>query len=682
MKLYWHDVLVENRSGLPKRPDLTTNVASDLIAHLLSIATVLAGRKSVHITDVRTADGGVSVDVDLMLGEIPVELSFTRDAQQTRREAIVHVGDGFATLDFATEPGQVAINQKAQPTDPNWDLNYRPLNAEAAHLFGLMNSDDNRKKHELGVRQNLNIIEANVDVERRIEEIQYADLKRDLHSEAEKLTAIHSLRQHLAAPLFDHGVIDDPKNHEAIDNEVNLAFQIIKTMANRPFSTQRSIAERLGISLEHQIRLNKAIRNSPFAQRVIRSAGLGTKYLANTIIPIIQSGSIHRSFHGTQGYPYRVGVYTGKSCMFHCTFCGRDPDAKYSGADVDPGNELLKQVFRDAPRDDPNRFYLSGGLEPLTNPGLGDIIQCGAAEGFRLSLYTNGFMLTPKLIDKQPGLWDLGSLRISLYGVNKETAEAVTLKPRSFEQVIKNAESFLKMRNERESELQFGFNFVLLRGKTDQLMPLANLLAEINRSAGGRQIDFLTLREDYSVSAEDGISEAERDEMVRTIREFEDRLKQDDLCDLKVDYGYSLQALKEGYVGTPLEMVTHDEMWASAYPQTSVVVDLLGDVYAYREAGFLNRPGADRYIMGRMTSEVGLEDIVRNFVDANGSFEARPGDTCYFDIFDHVVTKVIRQMENDELFGVPFEDGPVAGREPMRKTATQFTNAHFADASV
>ena len=70
-------------------------------------------------------------------------------------------------------------------------------------------------------------------------------------------------------------------------------------------------------------------------------------------------------------------------------------------------------MFKDAPKDDPYRFYISGGLEPLTNQGIGEIVNFGSEQGFKLSMYTNGFLLTPDLLKRHPGLWNLDTLRIS-----------------------------------------------------------------------------------------------------------------------------------------------------------------------------------------------------------------------------------------------------------------------------
>ena len=159
-----------------------------------------------------------------------------------------------------------------------------------------------------------------------------------------------------------------------------------------------------------------------------------------------------------------------------------------------------------------------------------------------------------------------------------------------------------------------------------------------------------------------GLSTDERARMVAAFATLQERCRRDDLRGLQIDFGYALHPESQGVVGRPLEMVRHADMRPHGFPQISVVVDLLGDVYLYREAGFLDRPGARRYIIGRVTATRSLEDVVREFVESRWRIEPGAGDTGYFDIFDHVVTRLLNQADDDERFGVPFDQGPIRDR--------------------
>lgn len=471
-------------------------------------------------------------------------------------------------------------------------------------------------------------------------------------------------------PLFlQERVVDPSANRATLDRWTTLGFKIVRALSDHPFETQADLSRDLALERDELVRLNRVLRQSDLAQELIVQRGQAAKYWQNTIGPMARSGAVRSALRGERRHPCRVGVYVGVSCMFSCSFCGRHRDARYAPQDVPSGNALFDQMLHAAPDGDPYTFYISGGLEPLTNPGLGDLVRAGAARGFKLSLYTNGFMLTPHLLQKQPGLWDLDTLRISLYGANAAEATRVTQHGKAYDQVRRNAAQYLRLRNERHAATKFGFNFVLLHDHADQVLDIVEMIAEVNREAqdaGGtrRQVDFLTLREDYSVPPDRGLSEAERARLVAMFAELKERRRREDLADLHVDFGYALYPESEGVVGQPLEMVSHTGMRPTGYPQVSVAVDLLGDVYLYRESAFLERPGATRYIIGRLTPTKSLEEVVAEFLASGRAIESRPGDTAYFDIFDHVITKLLNQADDDARFGVPFEQGPVRDRLP------------------
>jgi dTDP-4-amino-4,6-dideoxy-D-glucose ammonia-lyase len=113
-----------------------------------------------------------------------------------------------------------------------------------------------------------------------------------------------------------------------------------------------------------------------------------------------------------------------------------------------------------------------------------------------------------------------------------------------------------------------------------------------------------------------------------------------------------MRGLVEGVETAPVRRVAHTDMLGRGYPQISVVVDLLGDVYLYREAAFIGRVGADRYIIGRLTPEVGLAELLQRYLDDRDRFVVpRAGDEIFLDAFDHAVTAYLRQASDDLHFG-------------------------------
>jgi dTDP-4-amino-4,6-dideoxy-D-glucose ammonia-lyase len=255
----------------------------------------------------------------------------------------------------------------------------------------------------------------------------------------------------------------------------------------------------------------------------------------------------------------------------------------------------------------------------------------------------------------------LDIFRISWYGVDEDSYYQTTRRRGAFELVKRNLIELLKERNRRNSNLKIGINFIVLVNTTNQVLKLLDVIGEVNDAVGGRGIDFLTLREDFSTPVDEGLTPEERAMLVAIFAEFNER-RQRECPELQVDFGYALYPLSEGMVGKPLAMVTHEGMLPRAYPQVSVAIDLLGDVYLYRDAAFLERPGADRYVIGRVSRFHGLEQVVRDFLESGREIPPLPEDPALMDAFDHVVTKVIWQARSDNEVGIPFNLGPVRDR--------------------
>lgn len=662
--IFWQDISKEERWGALKQPDLTVNVATDIYPHILSFLFVLFNRQEIHLKEVELFDGGASGKITLFYGSLSINLFLSRVADVAFRGIKVFAKNSQLDINFTQEPGIITLNGESISQDPLWNILSKPLQAEISHF---LRKTQNQSICLPNQAENfLYIVQATQEVNIRINQIQTELIHQYLLNDFPAnppIDVVVALREHLVLPLLKSNIIHSPKDEEVINQWANITLSLIHKLSSQPFATQKEILAETGTSKAQLIKLNAVLQEIDFVQDLICKYGHSSKYWQNTIIPLIQSGVVEAAKHNIYHYPFRIGIYPGACCMFRCVFCGRNYAAQYEKQSIPVGNNEFTTMFQEAPKDDPYRFYISGGLEPLTNPGIGEIIRCGAKQGFKLSMYTNGFMLTPDLLEKQDGLWDLDTLRISFYGVDPETTYQVTRNKNSFTRVLKNAKEFLKLRNARHSKMKFGFNFVILPGKAQQVLQLAEILAEINCDAGNeRQIDFLTLREDYSRSENEAISSKEREELIEVFTQLAKRRKQEDLCNLYIDFGYALNAMNQGRVGKPLEMVSYSAMRKKGYPQISVVVDLLGDVYLYREAGFLERPGAKRYIIGRISKSNSLETVIRDFITSNREIEPMPQDTDFFDIFDHTVTQLLNQVDDDNALGIPFNKGPIRSR--------------------
>lgn len=445
--------------------------------------------------------------------------------------------------------------------------------------------------------------------------------------------------------------LEDINHLDGIDQE------ICKLLADDPFITQRDLAKRLGLAADQLKDIAKRLRSDPKAQQYIMRAGVGTKYWTNTIYPLLANGSLDAAIERRYMYPNRVGLYTGMSCMFYCNFCGRNPVAKYQKKWEKIGFDVFRQIIDQDPKTDDyweDRFRISGGLEPLTNQYLGDIISYGAAQGYKMQLYTNGFMMNDRYLDQHPGMLDLHAVRFSLYGTDAESAFRVTRHPQSFDNIIDNVIAYIN----RSTSTKVGLNWIILPGHASEVLRLMRIVDHINQHAK-RPLDFVTLREDFSQNIR-VISDEERQHLMSIFQQVVE-FKAHKWPTTHWDFGYALEPLTQGRNVGSLEMVSWKEMVPESFPQVAVAVDVKGDVYVYHESGFLDRPGAERYIIGNMTDS-SVAQVVEQFVTSKKRIRPMPQDVGYLDAFDHVVTRLINQHRDDTDFGIPWDQGPVAIR--------------------
>ena len=458
--------------------------------------------------------------------------------------------------------------------------------------------------------------------------------------------------------------------HNIISGEVDNSMVegialIIHRLSEMPWTTQKDLLDELNISKDKLRELNKVIYNNDFFQQLIVKEGLGRKYW-NTMIPYIKNGVSEKVVNYEYQFPFRLALFPGLSCMYYCGFCGRNQKAAYKGSIVKEGNQRFKDIISSMPKY--STLSISGGLEPLTNSGLGDIISHAKSEGHRVPLITNGHMLTPRYLERNPGLWDLDSLRISLYGVDEESTFFVTRHKKAYKLVKNNVVEFLKLRNEINPKLKFGFNYIILPENIDTILQLLDYINDINSQVdNGRGIDFLTLREDFGSVTEinddvdkqvegrkyhlEGLmTDKQREELIDVFKEFNER-KDKECPDMHVDFGYAMVALGDGVLGKPLARVSGEQMRKSGYPQMSVAIDSSGDLFLYREAGFLDRPGNQKFTAGRI-GDKSIEETLKDFVNDRVEVDRKESDCRFMDSYDHLMTLLVNQTESDMEMGI------------------------------
>ena len=454
--------------------------------------------------------------------------------------------------------------------------------------------------------------------------------------------------------------LDKLEHDSSLDKEFvsknPICWKIIKLLSNNPFITQEEISIRIQISKQELIKNNKIIWKSEWAQNYIINEGAGSKYWENTILPSIQNGKAQAVLDEKYEYPDRIGLCPGLSCMFFCSFCGRNYSAAYERKFGEEGLEMFKQLIDQTPKTINNKqvYHITGGLEPLTFPRIGELISYADQNGFEMEMQTNGFQLTPDFVNKQSGIKDLSILRVSLYGVDDESTSKITNNKKAYSTVKRNLIDFLKLK----LELKIGLNYVILRNQIKDLYKLLDFIEEIN-VASDNQIDFLTLREDFSHEA-DNISGTEREELSIILDNIQNRIKDKNLNKLHIDYGYALESIRKNKDSLEkLKRVTHKELRPKIFPQISIMIDPKGDVYAYHEAAFLDRAGSDRYSIGKVDNQNSLEMVIKNFVEKSEGIKPLEHDIAYMDSFDHVITILLNKLDEDAKFGIPISEGPI-----------------------
>ena len=404
------------------------------------------------------------------------------------------------------------------------------------------------------------------------------------------------IKSEFQLPKGDSGqlIMDEIKkfNKDYVNNSkfFEQISRIIYLFANNPWLKQREINSTLEIDISTLKVLNKIIRESEYLQNLITKSGTAKKYWQSISPFCAQLGS---ALQNEFKYPMRIALYPGVSCMYYCGFCGRNQAEKYPSNAIENGNKIFSKVLSEL---DPKNtaISISGGLEPLTNPGIGDIIEFASNHGLRVPLITNGHSLTENFVKKNPKIMKLDSIRISLYGIDEESYEFITTVKKSYKMVKRNCINFLIKRNKENSKIKFGLNYIILKENYKNLPKLINFIEEVNNEVkNGPGIDFLSLRDDFDTVTGisdvrdhdkkyhlDGLlTEEDRKELIKLFKNFENDSR---LQNLHIDYGYALHPIRLGVLGKKLTKITDDKMRKYGHTQLSVCVDLYGDVFLYR----------------------------------------------------------------------------------------------------
>ncbi len=628
IRVEWHEQRRVDYGSEVRTTDLSVSPVRDLMPHVLSILTVLLGTSEPGAVKVEPHGELDGFDTTFTYAGVLITCDVRRNS--TGRHRRVYVDD--IEVDWNSDNAFLVREGERTP------LGHDGPGALARALTSFLREGP---ESPLAAGRNRHVLAGTWALEDAWDEA----VARELATTADETRIAALTRTRVAAPLERVGLVRHTGDWDGVEAVARELASIAVQMADSPFTPLEELRARLGRDRASFASLLRVFLDAaPLAVPLLE--GRSAKYWRNTLLPMEAAGVFDAVLDGRPRHPYRVGLYPGPNCMFHCTFCARIEGERYEHAEIAVGEDLLGQVIDEAPADDPATFYISGGLEPLTNPALGRLVARAAARGFAPTLYSNGFALTERTLAKQRGLWNLLAIRISLYGLDEDEYRMTTRRTGGFDRVRANMARFLEMRRERGSDVRVGTNYVVLPGRAYRLPLLIDHIARINDAAPDRPIDYLTLREDYSGRDGGRLPDEERDHIRAALGALEERAAQLTPT-LDIDYGYALQGIRRGGSAT-LPYSSPELMRGRGYPQASVVVDLRGDVYLYREAAFPGLPHATRYVIGRVAPGRGLEKIVSDFLaDPERRVSPVAGDEFFLDAFDQVVTARLRQLHAD-----------------------------------
>jgi predicted dehydrogenase len=128
LELTWADSGAEIRHGEAKSYDSSVPVIFDVLPHVASIVLATHGPFDVDHSSIAVAQGGSAATALFAGRDLTLRASMARNAARRTRLLRLRGPDGQVTLDFATEPGLVSLDQgDSVSADPAWPTKRKPI---------------------------------------------------------------------------------------------------------------------------------------------------------------------------------------------------------------------------------------------------------------------------------------------------------------------------------------------------------------------------------------------------------------------------------------------------------------------------------------------------------------------------------------------------------------------------
>lgn len=164
-------------------------------------------------------------------------------------------------------------------------------------------------------------------------------------------------------------------------------------------------------------------------------------------------------------------------CNLRCSMCFRNTWFDEEFADMEPA--VFDAVLDTMPKSVEVIFF--GGMgEPLTHPGLPDMIARAVATGKKVQMVTNVMLLTPE-ISKRLVKMKLDQLWVSVDAFDRHGYESIR-RNGTFAHLDNNLAAFNKWKQMYSPDTRLGINFVAMKDNIEQLKVLPQFVSRYNVS--------------------------------------------------------------------------------------------------------------------------------------------------------------------------------------------------------
>lgn len=154
------------------------------------------------------------------------------------------------------------------------------------------------------------------------------------------------------------------------------------------------------------------------------------------------SQHLHRRVGGAH-HPISATVEVTRRCPLDCAHCYNNLPIGDRVARAREFTLAEHQHLLDQMADAGTLFLLYTGGEIFARRDFLDIFTYAKQKGFLITLFTNGTLLTPAIVD-QLAIWRPFAIEITLYGRTRETYEALTGAPGSHERCLRGIDLLLE----------------------------------------------------------------------------------------------------------------------------------------------------------------------------------------------------------------------------------------------